>query len=102
MSDRERLIEIIEQARREAVGTIGSMNNGFATWYADKLMEAGVTPVMHGEWEQSLKQYSYYQYRCSVCGCDNYSHITRNGVVKVMKFCPNCGAKMDGGNYETD
>lgn len=58
---------------------------------------ADVAPVVHGEWEQSLKQYSYYQYRCSACGCDNYSHITRNGVVKVMKFCPNCGAKMDGG-----
>ena len=52
MSDRERLIEIIEKARAEAVSTIGSMNNGFAAWYADKLMEDGVVPVMHGEWEQ--------------------------------------------------
>ena len=45
MSDRERLIEIIEQVRAEAVSTIGSMNNGFAVWYADKLLAAGVTPV---------------------------------------------------------
>lgn len=42
MSDRERLIEIVEQARAEAVSTIGSMNNGFATWYADKLLANGV------------------------------------------------------------
>lgn len=40
--DREKLIQIIEKARAEAVSTISSMNNGFAAWYADKLMEAGV------------------------------------------------------------
>ena len=45
MTDRERLIEIIEKARAEAVSTIGSMNNGFAVWYADKLLAAGVAPV---------------------------------------------------------
>lgn len=55
MSDRERLVEIIERAQRDANDTIGSMNGGFAAWYADKLLAAGVAPVMHGEWEQSLK-----------------------------------------------
>lgn len=43
MNERERLIDIIEKARAEAAGTIGSMNHGFAAWYADKLIEAGVT-----------------------------------------------------------
>ena len=43
--NREKLIAIIEEARREAVGTVGSMNNGFAVWYADKLLAAGVAPV---------------------------------------------------------
>lgn len=42
---REKLVAIIEEARREAVGTVGSMNNGFAVWYADKLLAAGVAPV---------------------------------------------------------
>lgn len=42
---REKLIAIIEEARWEAVGTVGSMNNGFAVWYADKLLAAGVAPV---------------------------------------------------------
>ena len=30
------------EGTRGAVGTVGSMNNGFAAWYADKLNEAGV------------------------------------------------------------
>lgn len=42
---REKLIAIIEEARRESNGTIGSMNGGFAAWYADKLLAAGVAPV---------------------------------------------------------
>lgn len=55
---REKLIAIIEEARREAVGTVGSMNNGFAVWYADKLLAAGVAPVV----------------RCKVCKYATTSH----------------------------
>ena len=44
-------------------------------------------PVVHGEWivehEGSI--------RCSEC-CFNRAHIKM-----PMDFCPNCGAKMDGG-----
>lgn len=39
---RERLIELLEQARDEAKRTIGSMNNGFGAWYADYLLKNGV------------------------------------------------------------
>ena len=39
---REKLIAIIEEARREAVGTVESMNNGSAVWYADKLIAGGM------------------------------------------------------------
>lgn len=46
MTERNRVIEIIEKARLEAVGTIGSMNDGFAAWYADKLIESGVVSVV--------------------------------------------------------
>lgn len=42
---RERMIAIIEQVQREAKDTVGSMNGGFAAWYADKLLAAGVAPV---------------------------------------------------------
>lgn len=92
MTDRERLIEIIEQARAEAVSTIGSMNNGFAVWYADKLIEAEVAPVVHSKWEICCD--GYYPY------CKNCGEEPKSG--KMTKFCPNCGANMDGGNYETD
>ena len=44
-------------------------------------------PVVHGRWEYDRPNH----YKCSVCDA------MWSGVVRFMKFCPNCGAKMDGG-----
>ena len=57
---------------------------------------ADVVEVRHGEWGASDKYFSYYQYKCSNCGCDDYTQTGRNGQCKLMRYCPNCGAKMDG------
>ena len=46
---------------------------------------ADVAEVRHGRWE-FIGGYGY-QYRCSVC-------VTC--AERKTKFCPNCGAKMDG------
>ena len=43
MTERERLIRLLEQAKEKATGTIGSMNNGFGAWYADYLLANGVS-----------------------------------------------------------
>ena len=42
-------------------------------------------PVVHGQWIDKDGGIA----TCSVCG-------DRWGVWSVMKYCPNCGAKMDG------
>jgi rubrerythrin len=64
-------------------------------WYADSIKEipaADVAPVVHGEWISDGDGYCWC-YKCSVCGWeDGYPFNDRH------KFCPNCGAKMDGGN----
>ena len=56
---------------------------------------ADVVEVVHSKWERSDKEYSYYQYKCSNCGCDDYTQTDRNGKCKLMNYCPHCGAKMD-------
>ena len=63
----------------------------------DKIPSADVQPVVHGEWLPSTCEYSNYNYDCSVCGCNEYRQIGRNGKHKRFNFCPNCGARMDGG-----
>lgn len=53
-----------------------------------------VAPVKRGEWIKATKPYPYYDYKCSVCGCEEYRQIDSKGKVKIMNFCPNCGADM--------
>ena len=49
---------------------------------------ADVVPVRHGRWVYPIGM--AYNYVCSECG-------KSIGVIK-HNYCPNCGAKMDGGN----
>ena len=53
----------------------------------DKIPSADVAPVRHGRWVYSIGM--AWNYVCSECG-------KSIGVIK-HKYCPNCGAKMDGG-----
>ena len=56
----------------------------------DHLIE--VAPVRHGRWIEQQKYTFGVMYDCSIC--DN--RILDNG--HSWNYCPNCGAKMDGGN----
>ena len=53
-------------------------------------------PVVHGRWgeyESFPLTPSLNGCPCSVCK----THFSPSSII-VMKYCPNCGAKMDGGN----
>lgn len=52
---------------------------------------AEVTTVVHGRW-----RYFGFLLECQSCG-EIYSRHGGNGG-KLWNFCPNCGAKMDGGD----
>ena len=55
---------------------------------------ADVVEVVHGRWvEVHRTPFGSSAYRCSVC--EGYMPFY-NGY----NYCPNCGAKMDGGNDE--
>ena len=45
-------------------------------------------------WVKSSYAYSYYNYDCSNCGCNDYRQIGKDGKCKIMRFCPNCEFKM--------
>ena len=50
---------------------------------------ADVAPVRHGEWQEINGIF-----RCSLC---EYS-FEHEGYQHFFNYCPNCGAKMDGGD----
>ena len=53
------------------------------------VVHADVVPVVHARWEN----YSPITIKCSRCG-----HVIHDWRYSECKFCPNCGAKMDGGD----
>ena len=63
---------------------------------------ADVAPVVHGLWEKELSSFWRWTpsgavavaratYRCGLCG---------RGTAVKSNYCPNCGAKMDGGDSD--
>lgn len=65
----------------------------YQSWYAEKIKAipaADVVPVRHGRWETNSDRPD--SLICSICKCgfDMWKHDPHN-------YCPNCGAKMDGG-----
>lgn len=60
---------------------------------------ADVAPVVHGQWI-SLTECSNAGVYCSICHKkvykEDYAWCNRKNKVR-SSYCPNCGAKMDGG-----
>lgn len=63
----------------------------------DEAAAVDAVPVVHGQWihtkiEDSDWGGTFNSWKCSVCGY--YAGRNPTGT----NYCPNCGAKMDGGN----
>ena len=60
----------------------------------ERILAADVAPVRHGRWISAysdIEPNPMFMYGiCSECGFEQ-------GISKYLNFCPNCGAKMDGG-----
>ena len=55
---------------------------------------ADVAPVRHGRWLLDEKRYVVY---CSECSKPVSYYPNIKDVREENNYCPNCGAKMDGG-----
>lgn len=51
-------------------------------------------PVVHGAWVEHEDYNGDCYYSCSACGCD-WTTIDGTPAENNMRFCPECGAKMD-------
>lgn len=101
--EHEAAIAIIEEKQKELcpVGrygrgyVYGSDREKYDAWdeiidALENIPAADVTPVVHARWVP--RKYTFSENEdCSNCG---YSTYYGNGY----NYCPNCGAKMDGGD----
>ena len=63
----------------------------------DAIPTADVAEVKHGEWE--VTEYKeHFNVVCSNCKKDFYVYKRGQYRILISNYCPNCGAKMDGGN----
>lgn len=84
-----------EYIKREAAKRLFANSHDYGL--ARKLNEipaADVAPVVHGHWEEVESGWDDLAYRCSVCG-DEWLLTAGTPEDHNMKYCQNCGAKMD-------
>ncbi len=80
-----------------ANGSALGRHTGLADCIASEIANipaADVVPVVHGRWEYNPPTINTYgQLKCSIC---NWWTLDPS-VDRSYSYCPNCGAKMDGG-----
>ena len=59
---------------------------------------ADVAPVVHGRWIHSRYEDCSEQFELVKCSQCNHEAYAMAFYVRGGNYCPNCGAKMDGGN----
>lgn len=59
--------------------------------FVEGIPAADVAPVRHGRWALNKK---YGDYECSECGQGDVKAMDFKNL--KMRYCPNCGARMDG------
>ena len=91
------MAEYIE--REAALEIINSLNIASALYAGREIINlppADVAPVRHGRWEERDDGFGGTYYHCSVCG-EDWCTIDGTPAENGMRYCPQCGARMDGG-----
>lgn len=65
--------------------------------YIEALPAADVAPVVHGWWIHSRYEDCSEQFELVKCSQCNHEAYAMAFYVVAGNYCPNCGAKMDGG-----
>ena len=68
--------------------------------FVEQMPAADAVEVVHGRWEKCWQEKSKHYFRCSNCQMAYMDGVS--GAIapeygsRAWRYCPNCGAKMDG------
>ena len=84
-----------EALMKELSESVEPFNTGSVFRTIRKQPAADVAPVVHGRWKQCFEDWRQQIEgdKCSACGFEHYGTS-----INHYHYCPNCGAKMDGGD----
>ena len=93
---------------QKAFEELGGESGIYADAYNDlaedfySIPAADVAPVVHGRWISWEEAGNFVpspdRHECSVC--HDAAQVLVNGFELLSDYCPNCGAKMDGGDND--
>lgn len=103
-ADAEGRYIVMRDAEQEGVARLRELAEAdkggrLVAMFADRIPAADVAPVVHGRWIVRFGgPYNRRRCYCSHCG----KHNGVGGIAKNQEkpYCPNCGAKMDGGDSD--
>ena len=89
----------------DANALMEQFNDSFNGFVMKKIIEMQPTvdavEVVHGEWIVIEDDYfCFTTLECSVCGEQYWFEEYDDQMPPHYHYCPNCGAKMDGGNED--
>ena len=97
-----RLIDADELKNREIIVDYDDVEDTFddgmlfVADLIDKSPTIDAVPVVHGEWIEQDNP-GQFDFRDTWVRCSNCNYLTTTVWSHSHKYCPHCGAKMDGG-----
>lgn len=93
--EREAAIKAMEKADYTAISSdADDCKADYLREIIESVPAADVVPVVHGEWLLRHEGHGHY-WECSACHKNPCIYVTKD-----TNYCPNCGAKMDGGTVD--
>lgn len=96
-AEEDKMVEYIERNSAIQAASIWNGDEGTEAWIQTalkKLPAADVRPVVRGKWKPIDLTYGRNYYFCSACE-ETVDMPTAMGI-PMFRYCPNCGAEMEG------
>lgn len=97
--DADAAVNLVQRMARNyhtiGLGDVAAEYEAFACVLSNKkcFPTIDTAPVAHARWVES--EFPEEKYCCSACGCACW-YYDYEGEVAKSRYCPTCGAKMDG------